>query len=228
MDLSKSRDVFDPSKVKERIHIIGCGSVGSSIAELLARCGLTRFTLYDFDVVEPKNIANQMFLDKQIGQKKTKALADLLCAINPDAAAGIKLEENGWTGQPLNGYVFLCVDSIETRKKIADNNRYNVFIKAMFDVRTALYDAQGYAADWSSAKSIQDFLETMNFTHAEAAAEVPLSACGEVLGVAPTVRVISSFTVINFLNLLTGKGLKSFMLASPYALDLKEGMVVAT
>lgn len=228
MDLSKSRDVFDPSKMKERIHIIGCGSVGSSIAELLARCGLTRITLYDFDVVEPKNIANQMFFDQQIGQNKTKALADLLCGINPDAKPHIKQEPEGWTGQRLNGYVFLCVDSIETRKKIVDANRYNVFIKAMFDVRTALYDAQGYAADWSSAKSIQEFRNTMNFTHSEATAEVPMSACGEVLGVAPTVRVISNFTVINFLNLVMNKEWKSFILVSPYALYLNEGMVIAT
>lgn len=61
MDLSKSYDFFQPEKDPTRVHIIGCGSVGSAIAENLVRCGVTRLSLWDFDTVEPKNIANQMF-----------------------------------------------------------------------------------------------------------------------------------------------------------------------
>ena len=44
MDTSKFIEVFNPDSVKERIHIIGCCSVGSTVAELLARYGLTKFT----------------------------------------------------------------------------------------------------------------------------------------------------------------------------------------
>lgn len=138
MNLAKSLDVFSPHDVKGRIHIIGCGSVGSTIAELLARYGLTNFTLYDFDTVKKKNIVNQMFFDPQVGQPKVEALRDILCAINPEAKNDIRLEPSGWNGQPLSGYVFLAVDNIEIRQKIVDANRFNTFIKAMFDVRTAL------------------------------------------------------------------------------------------
>ena len=67
MNLSKSIEFFNPTKVKERVHIIGCGAAGSTIAELLARAGLSKVTLYDFDKVEPHNIANQMFKDSDIG-----------------------------------------------------------------------------------------------------------------------------------------------------------------
>ena len=42
LNLSKSYDFFKPEAVRERIHIIGCGSVGSTVAELLARFGLTK------------------------------------------------------------------------------------------------------------------------------------------------------------------------------------------
>ena len=52
MDLSKSYEFFQPEKDDAMIHIIGCGSVGSTIAENLARCGVTKMTLYDFDKVE--------------------------------------------------------------------------------------------------------------------------------------------------------------------------------
>ena len=37
MDLSKSYDYFQPEKQDDRIHIIGCGSVGSTVASMLAR-----------------------------------------------------------------------------------------------------------------------------------------------------------------------------------------------
>ena len=60
MDLSKSYDYFQPEKDTARIHIVGCGSVGATVAEYLARCGITKFTLWDFDVVEPHNLANQI------------------------------------------------------------------------------------------------------------------------------------------------------------------------
>jgi len=45
LNLAKSHDFFKPEDVRERIHIIGCGSVGSAVAELLARFGLTKLTL---------------------------------------------------------------------------------------------------------------------------------------------------------------------------------------
>lgn len=218
MNLAKSLDVFSPHDVKGRIHIIGCGSVGSSIAELLARYGLTNITLYDFDIVEPKNIVNQMFTERHIGQPKVEALKEILCDINPAAKHDIVLEPNGWQGQPLAGYVFLAVDNIEIRQKIVDANKFNPFIKAMFDVRTALFDAQLYAANWSDPKQVKAFRATMNFTHAEATAEVPVSACGTVLGVAPTVRVAACYTVANFQNFVKKGELVNTGLSAPFNL----------
>ena len=40
---------FHPSQAKGAVHIIGCGAVGSSIAFILAHCGVTNFVLYDDD-----------------------------------------------------------------------------------------------------------------------------------------------------------------------------------
>ena len=38
MNLTKSSEYFDPLMDNARIHIVGCGSVGSTLAENLARC----------------------------------------------------------------------------------------------------------------------------------------------------------------------------------------------
>lgn len=226
MNLNKSLDVFDPMKVKEPLHIIGCGSVGSSLAELLARYGLTKFVLWDMDKVEAKNIVNQMFTEKDVGRLKTEALCDILSDINPAIKETVRVESNGWTGQPLTGYVFLAVDNIEVRKNIVKKNMYNAMIKAMFDVRTALYDAQLYAADWRNAQGKKDFFATMNFSHDEATAEVPRSACGETLGVAPTVRAATLLTVINFQKFTSGEEIKKMILVNPFNLE-GDGAILA-
>ena len=220
LNLSKSYDFFKPEDCKERIHIIGCGSVGSTIAELLARFGLTKITLYDFDTVEPKNLANQMFRQEHIGLLKVEALLDMLCEINPKIQASTRIEPHGYDFQNISGYVFLCVDNIELRREIAVANKHNPYIKAMFDFRTRLTDAQHYAADWSDIKMVDDFIKSMNFSHEEAAKETPVSACNVTLSVAPTVRMICSLGVANFVNFVKGNGIKKLILMDTFGFVL--------
>lgn len=108
MNLTKSYEFFKPSMLKGRVHIIGCGSVGSTVAENLARFGVTDMVLYDFDKVEEHNIVNQMFTQEDIGKPKVEAVAEYISKINPELK--LKLVDKGWVGQRLAGYVFLCVD----------------------------------------------------------------------------------------------------------------------
>ncbi len=58
----------------------------------------------------------------------------------------------------------------------------------------------------------------MNFTHEEAKASTPVSACGIVQGVAPTVRFICCLAVTNFINFAEGKPLKKQIIATPFIL----------
>lgn len=220
MDLSKSYEFFQPEKDKSRIHIIGCGSVGSTVAENLARSGVTNFTLWDFDKVEPHNLANQMFRQKDVGAAKVDALLDILSEINPDIRDAAKLKPEGWNGQQLSGYVFLCVDNIDLRREIAEKHKNHPYIKAMFDFRTRLTDAQHYAADWSDAKMKKDFLASMAFSHDEAKEETPVSACNVTLSVCPTVRIICAYGVANFMNFWNGHPLKKLILADAYGFML--------
>ena len=216
MDLSKSYEFFQPEKNTDRIHIVGCGSVGSTVAENLARSGVTNMTLWDFDVVESKNLANQMFRLADIGKPKTEALVKTLSEINDGVLDSIKLMPKGWQGEQLSGYVFLCVDNIELRKQIVEKHMDNPYIKAMFDFRTRLEDAQHYAADWNDHKMKKDFLASMSFTHDEAKEETPVSACNVTLSVCPTIRIICGLGVANFMNFWNGKSLKKLILADVF------------
>lgn len=211
MNTSKFHDIFQPELIDDRIHIIGCGAGGSTVASLLARAGLTKITLYDDDVVDSHNIANQMYREKDIGKPKVVALADIICEINPSAKDDLILCDERYEDQRLDGYVFLCVDRIETRKEIVTRHRHNTNIKAVFEFRNRLFDAQHRAADWSRPEQIKNLLKSMQFTHEDAMRDTPVNACNLPLSVAPTIWIISSYGVANFMNFVRGKGLKTFI-----------------
>lgn len=217
MDLSKSYEFFQPEKDNARIHIVGCGSVGSTIAENLARCGITKMTLWDFDKVEPHNIVNQMFDQRHIGKPKVEALQEILIDINPEIKDDIEIKPDGWNGKLLSGYVFLAVDNIDLRREIVEKHFDSPYVKAMFDVRTMLTGAQHYAAAWDDYKMKKDFLGSMQFTHDEASEEVQVSACGIVLGVVTTVRLISALAVNNYIRFVKGEGIWKFVQIDGFA-----------
>lgn len=220
MDLSKSYEFFKPDMLESRVHIIGCGAIGSTVAENLVRFGITKITLCDFDTVEAHNIANQMFRHTDIGKLKIDALAEYLTEINPECAADLKLVKEGWTGQRLSGYVFLCVDNIDLRREIATACKENTFVKGMFDFRMRLTDAQHYAADWSDQKMVETFIKSMAFSHDEAKEATPVSACNITLSVVPTVREVVALGVSNFINFVKGGPLKKMILIDAFAFDV--------
>lgn len=217
INLSKSYEFFQPEICgKTKIHIIGCGSVGATIAENLVRCGIRNLVLWDFDKVEPHNLANQIYRHKDIGKLKVEALRDILLDIDPELDDTISINAEGWQGKNLSGYIFLCVDSIELRRKIVEQHLDNIFVKAVFDVRTLLEGAQHFAADWTNSKMKEDLLNSMQFSHEEATDETPVSACGITLGVATTVRIISAIAVNNFINFLKDKTLKKLIIVDAF------------
>lgn len=218
MDLSKSYEYFQPEKINGTVHIIGCGSVGSTLAENLARCGVTKFVLWDFDKVEPKNIVNQMFTQDHVGKMKVDALKDILVSINPECANTVKTKPEGWQGKMLSDYIFLAVDNIDIRREFVEKHMNSPFVKAVFDFRTSLESAQHYAADWNNPRMKEALLNSMQFTHEEAKDETPVSACGITLGVATTVRLICAYGVNNFINFVKGdpRGLKKLVLVDGF------------
>lgn len=216
MDLNKSLEFFDPKKVRGRCHIIGCGSIGSNVAELLARYGIESIVLYDFDIVESHNIANQLYTEEDVGKPKTEALASLLYKINPKLKKTLKIRGK-YENNILDDYVFMCVDSVEVRQNIVNTNRMNPTVKAVFDFRTTLYEGQCYFADWTKKRDKDSLITSLDFTHEEALANTPVSACGFELSVSPVVKMTSLMGVVNFTNLVNEQETKHLILCQPYS-----------
>lgn len=216
MELVKQLEFLDPSTSSESIHIIGCGAIGSTVAVMLTRMGFTDIHLYDFDTVEDKNVCNQTFFTCHIDDNKTNAVAKTMWAINGDCK--ITKHTAGWKPETnLDGYVFLCVDSIELRKQIVEENQYNTLVKAFIDFRMGLTDAQSYAALRDNEKDMKCLLAGMQFTDAEAKAAMPVSACGSSLSVRFTVVGIVCAGIANFVHILKKTGQQKRVVLLDYA-----------
>ncbi|MBT1073593.1 sulfur carrier protein ThiS adenylyltransferase ThiF [Pelotalea chapellei] len=80
------------------VGIAGVGGLGSAVAVALARIGIGRLIIADFDVVEPSNLNRQQYFIDQIGCFKVDALADNLRRINPY----VRVETHQVLLDPLN------------------------------------------------------------------------------------------------------------------------------
>ena len=65
------------------VAVCGLGGLGSNIAIALARAGVGRLILIDFDRVDITNLHRQQYKATQIGKYKTEALAENLLEIAP-------------------------------------------------------------------------------------------------------------------------------------------------
>lgn len=63
--------------------IIGCGSVGSLVANELARAGVGHFILVDSDILEVHNICRHQLGFRDLGRYKVDAVRDAILNINP-------------------------------------------------------------------------------------------------------------------------------------------------
>ncbi|MBK6346033.1 MAG: sulfur carrier protein ThiS adenylyltransferase ThiF [Bacteroidales bacterium] len=65
------------------VGIAGCGGLGSNCAVALARCGVGKLVIADYDIVTLQNLNRQYYFHDQIGRLKVHALRENIQRINP-------------------------------------------------------------------------------------------------------------------------------------------------
>lgn len=93
-----------------KVAIAGLGGLGSNVAIALARAGIGRLLLVDFDTVDITNLNRQQYFIDDIGKYKTKALAAIIRKINPVIeldTINIKVTEKNAL-EIFKGYSLLC------------------------------------------------------------------------------------------------------------------------
>lgn len=112
---------FQENLASKNICILGLGGVGGYTAEMLARAGVGRLTLVDFDTVSTSNINRQIIaLQSTIGEKKTKLFEERLKNINPE----LKLT---------------CVDDFYSENLILDLAQYDFVVDAIDSMRSKIH-----------------------------------------------------------------------------------------
>lgn len=90
MDLSRT-EILVGTEALDRLRagcvcIAGLGGVGSYAAEAIARAGVAKLILIDFDTVGPSNVNRQLLATRDsIGKPKTQLMKERILAINPEA-----------------------------------------------------------------------------------------------------------------------------------------------
>ncbi len=121
--ISARHTPFVYEKLKQsKVAIIGLGGLGSNIAISLARMGVGKLKLIDFDYVEPSNINRQQYFLDQLWMHKTDAIYETLKRINPFVnleKTPIKITEENIV-DVLEGYevIIEAVDGAVTKSMI--------------------------------------------------------------------------------------------------------------
>lgn len=112
---------------KSHVLIFGLGGVGSFVTESLARSGIGKLTIVDFDVVDITNINRQIIaLNSTIGRKKTEVFKERLLDINKSIEVTIKdLFVSNETINEFNfkdyDYVVDAIDNVTGKLLIIEN-----------------------------------------------------------------------------------------------------------
>ncbi|CBG40575.1 thiamine biosynthesis protein ThiF [Helicobacter mustelae] len=107
------------------VAICGLGGLGSHIAIMLARSGVGKVHLIDFDIIEPSNLNRQSYMIEDLGKLKTKALQEQIKKINPFISTQIHTlritEDNIPELFPGDDIVCEAFDSIEAKAMLMQN-----------------------------------------------------------------------------------------------------------
>lgn len=101
-----------------RVAIVGCGSLGSKIATMLARSGVGQFVLVDDDILLPENLVRNDLDWREVPMHKVDALADRLQYVNP--AVTCQRYRRSLGGQESSTNIETLIDVLSTCDLLVD------------------------------------------------------------------------------------------------------------
>ena len=108
---------------QKHVAVFGLGGVGSSAAEALARSGIGKITVVDFDEVAETNINRQLLaFNSNIGEKKVFLMENRIKNINP-AIQVMAINDfcaKALTEKIFSGQIDYVIDAIDTLKTKVD------------------------------------------------------------------------------------------------------------
>ena len=117
---SRQADIVPRERIMDcRATVIGVGAIGRQVAIQLTAIGVPVLQLVDFDHVDLSNLATQGYMQKDLERPKVDVTAEFCREMNHDLNVEV-IFERFKRSTPVGNCVFVCVDSIVTRKHIWD------------------------------------------------------------------------------------------------------------
>jgi hypothetical protein len=139
-------DMIDVERLKTLpIRIIGAGSVGSFTCLSLCKMGAKRIKVWDDDMIDEVNIANQFYRIEDVGEFKSDALQKMILDFE-----GTPIEsstEKYYGDEDCNGIIIVAVDNMNARKRIWEKVKNNSDVQLFIDPRMGGRVARIYAVN---------------------------------------------------------------------------------
>jgi hypothetical protein len=165
LNFSQQKNFISPDEVRP-VHLLGAGSVGSHVASMLARIGVTDLTVWDHDSIDSHNIGPSLYGRSDFGRYKVEALAAIILR---DTGVIIKMERRKYEGAMIKGSVICCVDTMEARQMIWRTVKKNPFVDILLDTRVAEEFFQIFAIRPCSTDNITYYEHFLEYGGNEAA-----------------------------------------------------------
>jgi len=195
INIARHYEVINPTVHKQPIHIIGAGATGSRLFAALVELGFQNITVYDDDIVESHNLANQLFVMDDINTLKVTALDKWV-----KAKLGEGLESGAFIPKrlpykdvELSGTVFLLTDTMSSRAEIYESClKDNLLVERVIETRMASSYGDIYSFD--PCKTGHQWLDTLISDD-----EGETSSCGSSISVGATASIIANQAVWQFM-----------------------------
>lgn len=180
------------------VAVCGLGGLGSNIAVHLARAGIGKLILIDFDRVDITNLHRQQYKASQIGMYKTDALADNLRQIDPYIGLEVHTERitQDNAANLLQGADIIC--------EAFDNAEYKAMLADI--VLSELTDKYLVAASGMAGMGSVNSIKTRRITKKFYLSGDEASDVSDGIGlVAPRVAICAAHQAHTVLRILAGK-----------------------
>ena len=201
LSLVRHQEIFNPKLHNPPIVIIGAGATGSRLWLSLVELGLTDIAIYDFDVVEEHNLANQIYLKHHVGMPKVAALRDYYeLKTGNKAPESLRFYEQrvDRNTSDLAGVLFLLTDTMASRKEIFDH--CTSAVGYMIETRMASAYGNIFTVNMCDQEQRSKWRGTLLDDDDP---NIEVSACGSSISVGCTASLIANMAVWSFIQLFT-------------------------
>jgi len=212
INIMRHESIFNPKDYNFPIHIIGAGATGSRVFAALVELGITDIHVYDDDVVEDHNLANQIYGVDDINEPKVNgciSFARHKLGIVPEGMEAYNRRvTDGYlrSGGVAGGIVFLLTDTMASRREIVAGLHRRCIAASGAESAPLLIIETRMASTHGSVFSLNLFDEEMYKQWRSTLVDddnediIELSPCGTALSVGTTASLIANYAVWQMLQ----------------------------